>query len=279
VAANNPPAVAEASTPSDTAFLQAVYMLLLMKDKSAEGAYYYIDNHLGAPQVITDDSGAVVWKAEYLPFGKVNISVAQVENNLRFPGQYYDAETGLHYNWNRFYDPETGRYISADPIGLDGGMNLFAYVGGNPIGKIDYKGLTPLYPGQGVPLDMSVSVPVQVKCCEGYRPYFNSKCENECGDEVENTYPERAYIICLDFIKKYKSSSRVRGVAHCLISEEAKCQGEKKCALRNKCRFNAHIKCYSKYAFLEPFNPFGPGFPDGGPELGWEELFPDWWNN
>jgi RHS repeat-associated protein len=143
VAANNPPAVAEASTPSDTAFLQAVYMLLLMKDMSAEGAYYYINNHLGAPQIITDDSGSVVWKAEYLPFGNVNILTADIKNNLRFPGQYYDAETGLHYNWNRYYDPETGRYIAADPIGLDAGINLYAYVGGDPINVADPRGLKP----------------------------------------------------------------------------------------------------------------------------------------
>ena len=136
-----PPAVAETSTPSDTAFLPAIYLLLLMNDKSADGAYYYITDHLGAPQIITDDAGSVVWQAEYLPFGKVNISVANIENNLRFPGQYYDAETGLHYNWNRYYSPETGRYIAADPIGLDGGINLYAYVGGDPVNGFDPEGL------------------------------------------------------------------------------------------------------------------------------------------
>jgi RHS repeat-associated protein len=130
----------ETSTPSNTAFLQAIYFLLLLQNKSAEGAYYYITDHLGAPQVITDDSGSVVWKAEYLPFGNVNILTADIENNLRFPGQYYDAETGLHYNWNRYYDPETGRYIAADPIGLGGGINLYAYVGGDPINAIDPTG-------------------------------------------------------------------------------------------------------------------------------------------
>ena len=64
-----------------------------------------------------------------------------MQNNLRFPGQYYNAETGLHYNWNRYYDPETGRYLSPDPIGLDGGLNLYAYVENDPVNWSDPEGL------------------------------------------------------------------------------------------------------------------------------------------
>jgi RHS repeat-associated protein len=63
------------------------------------------------------------------------------ENNHRFPGQYYDAETGLHQNYFRDYEASIGRYVQRDPIGLDGGINVFGYVGAGPIGGIDVYGL------------------------------------------------------------------------------------------------------------------------------------------
>jgi RHS repeat-associated protein len=107
----------------------------------AGDVYYYHNDHLGTPQRMTDASANVVWSADYLPFGQANVNVALVENNLRFAGQYYDAETGLHYNYHRYYDPKLGRYLRADPIGLIGGLNLYSYVSNEPIRRIDPFGL------------------------------------------------------------------------------------------------------------------------------------------
>lgn len=109
--------------------------------RPGENIYYYHNDHLGAPRALTNGSGNVVWKGFYAPFGEVNVFAATIENNLRFPGQYYDTETGLHYNWNRYYDPKTGRYITPDPIGLTGGINPFVYVTNNPVNFADPWGL------------------------------------------------------------------------------------------------------------------------------------------
>ena len=83
--------------------------------EGGERVYYYHNDHLGTPQVMTDITGNVVWKGDYEPFGKVNIVVENIENNFRFPGQYYISETGLYYNWWRWYKSKIGRYSSKDP--------------------------------------------------------------------------------------------------------------------------------------------------------------------
>ncbi|GAB0150614.1 hypothetical protein MnBA_00140 [Marinobacterium sp. BA1] len=84
----------------------------------------------------------MVWRADYDAFGKASVASGSILTfNLRFPGQYFDSETGLHYNYYRDYDPSTGRYIQSDPIGLQGGLNTYAYVEGNPLTFYDPMGL------------------------------------------------------------------------------------------------------------------------------------------
>jgi RHS repeat-associated protein len=84
----------------------------------------------------------VAWSARTQAFGQTAVDAsASITNNLRFAGQYYDQETGLHYNWMRYYDPKIGRYLSSDPIGLAGGLNTFLYASANPLRYIDPTGL------------------------------------------------------------------------------------------------------------------------------------------
>jgi RHS repeat-associated protein len=108
---------------------------------SAENIYFFHNDHLGSPQEITDIDQSVVWEIGDDPFSAGVPVTEQVSNNIRFPGQYYDEESDLHYNWNRYYDPELGRYITSDPIGMDGGMNTFSYVNSNPLRYVDPNGL------------------------------------------------------------------------------------------------------------------------------------------
>lgn len=108
-----------------------------------EGIFYISPDHLGAPHQITNPSKQVVWLWDHDPFGNGE-PTGSIDYNLRFPGQYRDAETGLHYNYFRDYDPELGRYIQSDPIGLIGGINTYAYSEGNPVSWVDPFGLAPV---------------------------------------------------------------------------------------------------------------------------------------
>ena len=114
---------------------------------SAAGLYYVHTDHLGTPRLLTDDSQTIVWRWDSAPFGDTAANDdpdgdgTAVTFNLRFPGQYYDGETGQHYNYFRDYDPSVGRYVQSDPIGLEGGINTYGYVSGNPLFWTDPLGL------------------------------------------------------------------------------------------------------------------------------------------
>ena len=126
---------------------QAFAVLDYGSDTAGELAYIHAD-HLGTPQGLSDESGNIVWLTDYSPFGLAivdedpDLDGNAVTFNLRFPGQYFDGETGLHYNYFRDYDASTGRYIQSDPIGLRGGLNTYVYVMNNPSRYIDKYGLS-----------------------------------------------------------------------------------------------------------------------------------------
>lgn len=111
--------------------------------KQGANYYFYHNDHLGSPQKMTAVNGAVVWSAKYTSFGKAEIDAnSTITNNLRFPGQYFDGESGLHLNWFRYYDSQTGRYLRTDPVGIPlQDLNTYIYVSNAPNGKYDPFGL------------------------------------------------------------------------------------------------------------------------------------------
>ncbi|WDU48618.1 RHS domain-containing protein [Taylorella equigenitalis] len=115
---------------------------------SSPAIYHYVNDQIGTPQILMNAEQEVVWEAQAKAWGDTIISAPVsddgVINNHRFQGQYFDAESELHYNTFRYYDPEIGRFISLDPIGLWGGLNNYQYAP-NPVEWVDPWGLIRRY--------------------------------------------------------------------------------------------------------------------------------------
>lgn len=107
--------------------------------------FYIHGDHLNTPRVVLDRNGSERWSWLAPPFGDSTpqsnpMGLGEFELNLRMPGQYFDKESGLSQNWHREYDASLGRYTQSDPIGLDGGINTYAYANGNPVSYVDPDG-------------------------------------------------------------------------------------------------------------------------------------------
>ena len=112
-------------------------------DPASGRRFFIFYNQVSTPILVTDESGKSVWNAKFEPYGMADINHDDsFHMPLRFPGHYLDVETGLHYNRYRYYCPKVGRYIQPDPVGLEGGLNLYAYTR-NPLLDIDVLGLGP----------------------------------------------------------------------------------------------------------------------------------------
>ncbi|MBI3560577.1 MAG: hypothetical protein HY080_02525 [Gammaproteobacteria bacterium] len=128
--------------------------------------YFMHTDTLGTPRTMSDATKKVIWRWDSDPFGvglpndDPDGDGVKVTMNLRFPGQYYDQESGLHYNYFRYYDPSTGRYVTSDPMGLGGGLNTYGYVGGNPLSYTDAYGLLQGPMPQTLPQTLPRTVPV-----------------------------------------------------------------------------------------------------------------------
>jgi RHS repeat-associated protein len=178
--------------------------------------------------VVTDDSGKTVWRWISDAFGSTSPEEdpdgdgVETILNHRFPGQYHDVESGLHYNYFRYYEPETGRYITSDPIGLEGGLNTFAYVDSSPMRFFDVYGLAiygELYGSKVLPHELNFDVmdwgmefdyPIERNKLPGAGPrvawfdllvggkvrfLVHCKETDDCGKLVNEGYLEKSVII------------------------------------------------------------------------------------
>ncbi len=143
--------VAECSGEHDRSYVfePGTFRPLAMLDRHGSGparSFYYQLDHLGTPQELTDSRGEIAWVATYRAHGQLaslrHFGEEPLEQPLRFQGQYFDAESGLHYNMHRYYSPGLGRYLTPAANRLAGGLNAYLYTP-NPTGWVNPLGLTP----------------------------------------------------------------------------------------------------------------------------------------
>jgi len=186
--------------------------------------YFYHDDNLGTPQKMTDATGTVIWAADYKPFGEATATVSTITNNLRFPGQYSDAETALYQNGFRIYNPPRGGYNEADPLysgivrmtasgGLRMGLqllkpgrqkdaSLYQYVGNKPNNLVDILGLFAACP-IGTPCPgIAAYGPTSVDHCVCWCQKLNNTAEDRCKCMSDPFGDDDVYQKCMDCASK-----------------------------------------------------------------------------
>ncbi|GDY25298.1 type IV secretion protein Rhs [Agarivorans sp. Toyoura001] len=151
--------------------------------------YHYHLDHIGTPIRLSDEQGNIMWQAHYQAYGAIEqLSISKIDNPLRFQGQYFDDESGLHYNFHRYYCPQQGRYIQQDPIELLGGLNLYQYTP-SPTNWVDPLGLckedgTPLL--AGLPLLAPAAQPLASSGSQVLGQYVGRQAANQAVYAVAN---------------------------------------------------------------------------------------------
>ncbi|MEO0461383.1 MAG: RHS repeat-associated core domain-containing protein [Myxococcota bacterium] len=126
----------------------------------AGAAYHLTTDHLGSPRRAFDASSELAWGVDMEAFGRAHPRADAIQIPIRFPGQYEDAETGLHYNWNRFYNPTTGRYLTEDALVSEVpgfGESVYGYARNNPALYTDPDGRCPICIAAGIIVAESIA--------------------------------------------------------------------------------------------------------------------------
>ena len=162
---------------------------------------YLHSDHLDTPRRGTDDLQTTVWQWERNAFGNTKPQIETTEVNLRFPGQYQDEETDLHYNWNRYYDAGIRRYVTSDAIGLNGGLNTYGYVYANPLSNFDVDGLNPVAIAAAI-------ARAQRKACDAIRAAYKISCgqpgckkSTTCADAKHGKCARVKLMSCVSHVK------------------------------------------------------------------------------
>ena len=207
---------------AETVWLNDTPVATLRKSGTATAIHYVWVDHLDTPRAITTSDAAMMieWSWDSDPFGSTAANEVALSYNLRFPGQYYDAETGKNYNYFRDYDPSIGRYIESDPIGLRGGLNTYSYVTANPLSLFDAQGL----------------VGGTTESCEWYA----RRCAESGGKSYY--YCRAAPLAC----KYTPPSPWTRCVRQCLQDFDRACSRNPDGSPSMDCVMTAHAHCWTK---------------------------------
>ena len=173
-------------------WLQGMPVAIIDNAPASPTIYFVQADHTGTPRVALDRAGRQRWAWVAEPFGNSApvedpIGVGDLRINLRMPGQYFDVESGLAYNWNRSYDAGVGRYTQSDPIGLAGGINTYSYVGSAPTMFTDPDGLQIVIPipgrGRTLPVDPTEPGGRRFTPAPWWADLFKPKSDDSCKDQ------------------------------------------------------------------------------------------------